>query len=213
MKKRILVLLMSVMVMFSLSACNDADKDTDVNNADSSDNSEGRFDNVSGTSFDSSVLGLSAEFDEDWILYNNHEILEVNGYSADDVVNEEDIKVGDTLTELTAYDYGSYDCVILYSEKIEKGTELDINSIAEEKKAELEDYYASVDYTNIVAEVSSRDFLDEERTCINISAELEGDKVYFTIVYVVKDSYLLTFDVTASDEAGAETILSDFKLK
>lgn len=199
MKKRVLALLLVVSTLLSFSACKKEDEKTF------------HFGDISLNTYENTYYGLSAEFDEDWVIYTENEILEMNDVSLDEGISEEDVAVGDVLADLVAYDPASNDSVMVYAEKIGADSSIDITSKAENAKTSYSEYYASVEYTDIESSVATREFLGEERTCVNISAILDGENVYFTNVYFECDDYLLTLEVCASDEAGAEAILSSFK--
>lgn len=200
MKRKILALLMAIAAVITVTACGEK-------------TSEYHFGEISENTYVNDVYGITADFNDEWIVYSEHEILEWNGYSAEDEVLESDIKAGDEFTEIIAYDYDGYDSVMVRTQKLESDATVDFNELAEADKAEYEEYYASVEYTNIEATVSTRECLGEENTCVNISAELDGDKVYITVVYAQVNDYLLTFEVCSTDDAGAEAILEDFQIK
>lgn len=203
MKRRFLVLLLAVATLFSFSAC----KKEEVVEKEKS----FHFGDIYLNTYENTYYGLSAEFEKDWIIYSEDEILETNDISLDEGITEEDVAVGDVLTDLVAYDAASYDSVKVYAEKIGADSSVDLEAKAEEYKTENSEYYASVEYTDIDASVSTREFVGEERTCVNISAKLDGDSVYFTNVYFECDEYLITIEVCSADEAGAEAILACFK--
>lgn len=200
MKKRIFALLLTGFVLFSFTACKEEKVDS-------------HFGDISSNKYSSSYIGVDVEFDEDWIVYTENEILETNGYSADDVILEEDIKVGDSLTELLAYDIDSEDSVIIYSEKIEADSDIDVEALAEERKVEQEEYLSSYEYTNIETEITTESILGEERTCLNISSTFDEENIYFSYVYVQKDNYLLTFVLSSDSDEGVDNIISKFELK
>lgn len=199
MRKRIFALLLTGLVLFSFTACKE-------------DKVDSHFGDISSNKYSSASIGLDAEFDEDWVLYTENEILETNGYTADSEIVEEDIKVGDSLTELLAYDIDSMDSVIVYSEKLEADADIDIEAIAEENKLQQEEYLGSSDYTNIETEIASENILGEERTCLNISASLDDENVYISYVYAHENNYLITFVLTSDSDAGVDNILSKFEL-
>lgn len=204
MKKRIFALLLTLLFVFSFTACKGGKEDVKTN---------GHFGNVTSNSYTCESIGLEAQFEEDWIVYNENEILEVNGFSADDFVSEDDVKVGDSFTELIAYDNASQDAVIVYSEKIASDTVSDVNAIAENHKSEQEEYFSSCGYTDIKSEIITDEVFGEERTCLNITATLDGENVYISYIYVQSDDYLITFVLTSDSDAGVDNVLSKIVLK
>lgn len=199
MKRRILVLLLALATLLSFSACKKEDEVKSFH-----------FGDIYLNTYENAYYGLSAEFNEDWVIYSENEILEVNDIPLDEGISEEDVAVGDVLVDLIAYDYASYDSVKVNAEKIGDSV-VDISAKAEELKTRRSEYYASVEYTDIDASVSTKEFLGEERTCVNISTKLDGEAVYFTTVFFECDDYLLTIEICSADESGANTILSCFK--
>lgn len=205
MKRKFFMLLMMISLLFCLSACK--------GKTEQSEEIENHFGEVYLNTFNNPLYELSAEFEEDWIVYNEIEILESNGFNSDDVVLEEDVEVGDKFKELIAYDIDSDDGAFLYAEKLDGDTEVDFNAVAEEELSEQKLYLESVEYTDIDAKTSTKEFLGDERVCLDITAKLDGDNYIFSYIFMEKDNYLLTFLITSDDEAGVENILSAFEFK
>ena len=216
MKKLLLITLLFTLTFTACGSNKETKKDTGNNGSEPvSDFSVSNYEKSfighnSDNSYENFFLNIACDFPEDWTLYNNREILEVN--NLDSIPSKDDLEPGIMYTDLIAFSNSDFDSVIITFTQDEEGTEVSTSDYADFKLDDIIDTFELNEYTDINAEVSTIEFLGTECDCVKVNALLDEVSVSTVYVYTIIDGKTVTVQAQSYEEAQITEILSGFSI-
>lgn len=220
--KKLIVMMLCLTMMGSFVGCSSSPADEEVrgeqisNEETEVENKEVEFSlgEVEGLVYENKFIGIGCELDSDWYFFNDDEIKELNNYAAD-VAGEEFeklMKEADLIYDMYAVSSNQLDNININLEKVHGLTlkNIELGEALEETIPLLKDTYSGMGYTNFQGEVGTVSIEGKEHTCLSMSGEYEGLKMYQKQVPIKCDGYLAYVTVTTYEENAVDALLEKF---
>ena len=166
-----------------------------------------------GNRYENSFLGIGCELDADWTVYDEEQIAELIGLTAD-MMDDESIS---ELIENSGVAYlfmavtAEGDSVnIILENSGTYGVSASVDSYISASMETLDDALAAAGYDTIHCSTEKVDFAGEERTAIVIEAELYGMKLYEMLVPLVYEDCVAVVTIATLNENNCEALLAEF---
>ena len=224
MKKRIIALLLSLMMVCSLCACGSSDEDvsgtvTPVDKpADTQEVSEEKdfsIGETNGNVYENEFLGIGCALDGDWQFYTQEQIMEMNDYVIEEADSEDiskALKNNAVIYDMMATDQSNGNTIQVNFENLGP-----VNSVlyGEEKYCEagldnITKSYGDMGYENVSAEIITVTFAGEEHQAIVISSTLQGIQIYQKEVVIKCGNYMALVCFSSANEASVDEMMSLF---
>lgn len=198
MKKKILLFILAALMIFSVCSCGDT-KDASIIGKNSS--------NV----YENKHFDLKFNAPEEWLMYTNDEIREVNDFDEEAIITDEDIEVGTTITDLVTYDFNGNDSVIIRYKKVssEKEFAYDLSDDLLTKNEELLDYL-SEEHTEVKVTTGKTSFMGEKYDSVNATAKFEGEPVAYSYIYYIDENYMVIIELCSDNSDTLSDIIDNF---
>lgn len=233
--KKILALLLTVIMVFSLSACSLLDSIigddirgtqyadntvADDTSDDASDETQAEEEKdfsvgkMSGAKYESEFLSIGCPLPENFSFYTDEEIKELNN-TATDLAGEEYEKLMKESTlvyDMMASSKDQMSSLNIVLEKSNAATvamfdlEKNGDTIAQSAKQSLE----SVGFTDVNYTVTTTEFLGKDAQCLKWDMKMGTEDYYEMQVFVKAFSYLATITVASDEISTCENILASF---
>lgn len=220
MTKKWLALLLSLVMVFSLTACggssNVPDEPQDEPQVEEKDFKAGSID---GDVYTSDVTGLKFTLGDNWVFLDNEGIEEVTGMiqdMTDDESLKEIMESGATVYDMYAMtNDGSGRTVNITVENLGAlyGTLLDESKYIDAAKDQLKPAFDSMGATNVVVETTTYIVAGAEHSGIHLTAELQGIQLYEQMACIKEGRYMYNITCSATSEEDAASIMAMFTTK
>lgn len=199
--KRIITLIISFAMLLTFVSC--------------SSGPEFSLGTVEGDTYTSEFIGIGFKYGDNWRFYSDKEIKELN-QTVENVADDEYLeamKNADVVYDMMAINTANQtDNVNVTLEKVNPVTlaTLDIAENYEKTVSTVKSTLENMGCSNIKHEVSEVTIDGKEYTCLNITSELGGMKMYQTSVAIKCNGYLANIAVASYGEDRTADILGYF---
>lgn len=224
--KKLFVLLLALVVVMTFAACggeenirgeqkvegsSSAENVSDVNSDE-----EFSFGDVSGLNYENKFIGIGCNLDSEWTFYTDEQIKELNNIAMDAVGEEveELIKDADVVYDMYAERNGGLDNINVNLEKINpvQLALIDIEENYIKIAPTLVTGYENMGFTNITYETGSVNIDGREFACLNVGSEIQGIKMYQSIISVKCSGYLANITFTTAGENTIDDLVAKLYL-
>lgn len=220
--KKIISLLIALVMIFSLTACND-DKDirgdqidnrttqatlTNEENVSQTKDKEFSLGTVSGLTYENKFIGIGCKLSDEWTFYTDEEILKLNNIALEMGTEDFAEQLKDALENADVF----YDMMASTEDSMEYITVNfgKVNNIALASLDIIENYkdaakisiqqLESIGYTNCIYEIIKVTIDGQELDAMCISSEIEGLNFYYVMFSIKCDGYIANITVGAYDK-------------
>lgn len=149
---------------------------------------------ISGTRYENESLGIGVALDENWIIYNDEQLAELSGLTADmfsDEKYKEMMESSNTFTDFFAqHNSGASMNVILENLGLVYGTVIDEEQYRSLSLQTLEPAYVSAGFTDIEVEENTIEFAGAERIGVHTHCKVQDIDYYVQQVMIKTGSHM-----------------------
>lgn len=229
--KKLFILLLAVAMVISFAACGSTDDvrgdqiDNTVSDDFSSDNdsiASGSQDEqfslgvVDGLTYENDFIGLGCTLGNDWTFYTDEQIRELNNATID-MAGEDFAELMENATviyDMYASKNDTFDNINITLEKVDvlQLIGLDIESNYEQLAPTMIQSIENMGYSNVTYEIGTATIGGEEYASFDLTAEIQGVKMYQTSISIKCNGYLANISVTTYEQNKVNDILKNFYL-
>ena len=172
-----------------------------------------KVDNV----YASGMLGIRADFGDDWTILSDEEVAQVMGYTADSISDKDLAELlrnsGSTCDLYAMANDQSGDNVNIQLEDlgIIYGIALNEQKYAELAAPQLEKAFGQMGVSNIKIETGTYSFAGKDRVSLQITGETNGMTIYERMVLIKSGKYMATITAFSLQESSIDTVLNRFE--
>lgn len=200
--KRLFTLLLTLAMILSLAACSQPPEP------------EFTLGTVSGLTYENSFIGIGCTLDSEWTYYSEEQIKEMNNIASDMAGEEfkEQVKNATIVYDMLAVHSNPLRNININLEKVDpvQLALIDLADNLEKSFPSIEQAMKNMGYTNIVHEISKVKIGDEEFDCLNNEAEINGIKIYQTVISIKCHGYIASISIGSDSKEDINTILGYF---
>ena len=224
--KKITAIMLCLIIMISFVACSGSPTEEEVRGEQISneesleesdmENSEEEFTigKTENLVYENTFIGIGCTLESNWYFYSDEEIMELNNYTASVAGEEfeEIIKEADLIYDMYAISDNQLDNINVNLEKMSKSSldNLVIEEALQGSISILKDSYSNIGYSDIRAELDTVDIEGKEFTCLSVSGEIEGLKMYQKTFPIKCNGYLANITITTYEENTVDSIAERF---
>lgn len=217
--KRVLALLLALMVVFSFAACGADQEDVrgeQINNGSATAGSDAEFSlgDTEGLTYENKFIGIGCTLENGWSFYSDEQIKQINNTTADMAGDEyaEAMKNATVVYDMFATDANETNNMSVVLEKVNL---VSLATFDAEKNFRnqfdlLKQTFENMGCTDVTFEIGTVRIDEEEHTCLNTSAQINGAKMYQKQVAIKCSGYIATITVTTFFEDTTEAIYAKF---
>ena len=171
---------------------------------------------VNGLTYRNKFIGLGCNLDSGWTFYSDAQIKQLNNIAADMAGEEykEALKNATVIYDMYAVSSNQQDNINVNLEKVNpvQLAALDIaenfNTLLPLLKSSLENMGCqNITHENTTVKIGGKSF-----NCLKLTSDINGMKMYQTLIAKKCDGYLANITITAFDEATINNLISKFFL-
>lgn len=166
-----------------------------------------------GAKYENDYFGIGCEFDSNWTLENEEQILARNQI-AKSLVDEKFASAFDNaanITDMVAVHSNGMDTVNAGIEKLQGAAILiDEQQYIDITLPQLDEMFTSMGLQDINATAGEMTFAGSKHKCIEVTASFNGVAVYETLVVVKKKNYMLCVTACTWQANGVNDLLANF---
>ncbi len=219
--KKLFVLLLALVVVMTFAACGSQENirgeqrvegsssTEDVSGSESEDkvNSDEKFSfgDVKGLTYENKFIGLGCTLGSEWTFYTDEQIKELNNIALDAAGEEieESIKNSDIIYDMYVERNGGIDNINVNLEKANPAqlALIDLEDYYLNAASTLVSSYENMGFTNITYKTGSVNIGGKAFECLNVVSEIQGIKMYQSVITIKCSGYLanVTFTTTGED--------------
>ena len=224
MTKKWLAFLLSLVMVFSLTACgssNNTPDEPDPNEDSSSQTAEKEFEagTIDGDVYYSDVTGLKFTLDDDWVFLDDEAIEEVTGMAqdmTDDEALEEAMSKGASIYDMYAMTTdGSGRTANITVENLGAlyGTILDESKYIDAVIDQLKPSFESVGATDVMVETATYTVAGTEHSGVHCVFTLQGVNIHEQMVCIKDGRYMYNITCVGDSEDAAAGVMAMFSTK
>ena len=161
-------------------------------------------------------LGISCQLDDSWMVYNEEQLAQLAGLTADILDNEkfeQAIEQGVVITAFYAQGQGGAANMNLTLERLSliNGILMDEESYVELAKDQLKTALETAGCINVSVEPAKFQFADAERHGAKVYANLQGVDVYENIICIKNGNYMACVVVCSAGTDTTESMMAMFR--
>ena len=168
-------------------------------------------------SYRNDFLGLSCTLPDDWVFYNDEQILQLNNMVGDVMDEEaaEQLKNADIIYDMYASNEADGSSINVNLEKINplQAMTVDIKQSLESQIDMIQSTYQNMGYTDIDVTYQKTTVDGKEFDSLNITAKIQGIDFYARAFTFKKGSYFANVTVCSIGTDKTQTILGYFTVK
>lgn len=171
---------------------------------------------VNGLTYKNRFIGIGCNLDSDWTFYSDAQIKQLNNVAADMAGDEykEAMKNATVIYDMYAVSSNQQDNININLEKVNP-VQLATLDIAENftallplLKSSLENMGCqNITHENTTVKIGGKSF-----NCLKLTSDINGMKMYQTLIAKKCDGYLANITITAFDEATINNLIGKFYL-
>ncbi len=237
--KKLLCLLLVLLMSASLCGCalnfndiinnissrqsekdNDRDDDDDENEKEATEEKENTKEEIDiGTTknntYTNEYLGITCKLPKAWNFLTREELLELSNLVVDAVGEDyaEALKNANSIYCMYATNSSTNSNVTVTMEKPNFANKITNANIGVALKTQLGSYeamYENMGYTDVKANLTTLNVSNQTFTCVKINAKIQGYSFYSTLIFFVKNEYIVSIGAGSLYTDKTEDILSNF---
>lgn len=221
MMKKWLALLLSLVMVFSLTACGSTPDEPDPDEGSGSQTEEKQFESgkIDGDVYSSDVTGLKFTLDSDWVFLDDEGIEELTGMvqdMTDDEDLEEAMSQGASIYDMYATTTdGSGRTANITVENLGAlyGTILNESKYIDAVIDQLQPSFESMGATDVVVETAAYTIAGVEHSGIHCAFTLQGVSICEQMVCIKEGRYMYNITCVGTDEDAAAGVMAMFSAK
>ncbi|MBQ8539641.1 MAG: hypothetical protein IJ433_08320 [Ruminococcus sp.] len=212
--KKLLALLLSVMMIFSVTACGSTTSEDEIRGEQKTSEEAYSAGSVDGLKYESTFIGIGCNLPENWSFYTDEQIRELNNVTTDAAGEEYEKLMQDAqlVYDMYAVNNNNVDSINVNLEKVDSVTllALDMKDYYEHSVDSIETAYTNMGATNFDYTIGKVTIDGEEFDSLDVVAEINGTKLYQTAFAKKCSGYVANITITSIDEATVKSILDSF---
>lgn len=215
--KKLMVMALCLTMMSSFAACSGTpSKEASGGQAKNEVVNEKAFSmgKIDGCVYESEFIGIGCELEDEWAFMSDEEIKELNNITADVAGEEyeELMEDAELIYDMYAIGGNQLDSINVNLEKYDKATldSLVIEDALENTIPILEESFGNIGYTDIETYLDKINIEEEEFTCLYLTGEIEGVRIYQKVFPIKCNGYLANVTITTYGEDNVDSLAERF---
>lgn len=215
--KKLIVMALCLSMMSSFAGCSEkTSKESSGEQIENEVVSEKKFSmgEIDGLVYENEYIGIGCELEDEWSFMSDEEIKELNNITVDVAGEEyeELLEDAELIYDMYAIGGNQLDSINVNLEKYDKVT---LDSLVVEDALEntipiLEKSFGNIGYTDIETYLDKISIEEEEFTCLYLTGEIEGVRIYQKVFPIKCNGYLANVTITTYEEDGVDSLAERF---
>ena len=215
--KKLIVMTLCLTMMSSFAGCSETpSKEASGEQVENEVVSEKEFSmgEIDGLVYENEFIGIGCELEDEWSFMSDEEIKELNNITADVAGEEyeELLEDAELIYDMYAIGGNQLDSINVNLEKYDKVT---LDSLVVEDALEntipiLEKSFGNMGYTDIETYLDKINIAEEEFTCLYLTGEIEGVRIYQKVFPIKCNGYLANVTITTYEEDRVDSLAERF---
>lgn len=215
--KKLIVMTLCLTMMSSFAGCSETpSKEASGEQVENEVVSEKEFSmgEIDGLVYENEFIGIGCELEDEWSFMSDEEIKELNNITADVAGEEyeELLEDAELIYDMYAIGGNQLDSINVNLEKYDKVT---LDSLVVEDALEntipiLEKSFGNMGYTDIETYLDKINIEEEEFTCLYLTGEIEGVRIYQKVFPIKCNGYLANVTITTYEEDRVDSLAERF---
>ena len=215
--KKLIVMTLCLTMMSSFAGCSETpSKEASGEQVENEVVSEKEFSmgEIDGLVYENEFIGIGCELEDEWSFMSDEEIKELNNITGDVAGEEyeELLEDAELIYDMYAIGGNQLDSINVNLEKYDKVT---LDSLVVEDALEntipiLEKSFGNMGYTDIETYLDKINIEEEEFTCLYLTGEIEGVRIYQKVFPIKCNGYLANVTITTYEEDRVDSLAERF---